>query len=192
MFTGIIEATAAVLEKTEDSLTIAHPVSFDDLKKGCSIAVLGACLTVTSFNDQSMTFQVIPETWAKTKLGSLKKGDLINLERAMPASGRFDGHIVQGHIEGVGIVAAIVRDGQDVRVTVSVPGDLRRYIIPKGSITIDGVALTVASIEKDQVTVALIPETLQMTTLGSLQEGDTVNLETDMIGRYVYALLPHA
>ena len=192
MFTGIIEATAAVLKKTEDSLTIAHPVSLDDLKKGCSIAVSGACLTVTSFDDQSMTFQVIPETWQKTKLGSLTKGDLVNLERSMPASGRFDGHIVQGHIEGVGTVTAIVRDGQDVRVMVSVADDLRRYIIPKGSITIDGIALTVASIEKDQVTVALIPETLQMTTFSSLREGDMVNLETDMIGRYVYALLPRA
>lgn len=186
MFTGIIEATGTVLQKTADSLTIERPASFDDLKKGCSVAVSGACLTVVAFDKKSMTFNVIPETWKKTKLGSLKKGDQVNLERAMKVGDRFDGHIVQGHIEGVGEVKRVKRKEKSYEITFHA-SLLDQYIISKGSITLDGVALTVASIEKNQITVALIPETLQVTTLGSLKKGDQVNIETDIVGKYIHA-----
>lgn len=187
MFTGIIEATATVQKKTDTMLVLERPRSFADLKIGASIAVSGACLSVTAFDDHSMTFSVIPETLAKTKLGQLAKGDHVNLERAMRADGRFDGHIVQGHVEGV----AKVSDLSPTNVlTVQMPKNLLPFIIHKGSITLDGVSLTVVAIAEDQCSVALIPLTLTETTLGSLQKGDSVNVETDLIGRYIHSFLP--
>ncbi|MDD4319040.1 MAG: DUF559 domain-containing protein [Candidatus Peribacteraceae bacterium] len=369
MFTGIIEATAEIVKKTSTGLVLARPASFDDIKRGSSVCVSGACLTVTELTKKTMAFDVVPETWKRTKLGTLQKGDRVNLERAMPASGRFDGHIVQGHVEGVGEVLtsiprplspefppspypfpeifpiprplpprgegecmpkAPVRESvlsharemrreptkaeevlwqslrydnlgfrfrrqhpmgmyildfycHDAKLAIEVDGSIHRepekrqydrdrtegllemhnitilrfsnedvlhhmpfvlqeirkhlpsspppsgegapsasegrvgeeeerwsgveggkessltirspnvllpFIIPKGSIVLDGVSLTVMNVAKDCFSVALIPTTLQETTLGLLREGDSVNIETDILGRYVRHFLP--
>ena len=181
MFTGIIESTAEILKKTSSGLVIARPKIFDDLKIGCSIAVSGACLSVTKFDATSMSFDVVPTTFEKTKLGSLTKGDYVNLERALPAHGRLEGHIVLGHCEGV----ATVRSFEKNMLTVAVPQGLTPYIVLHGSITLDGVALTVAELRDSDVTVALIPHTISLTTFASLRRGDALNVETDIVGKYI-------
>lgn len=185
MFTGIIEATAEILERTDQSLTIARPKAFDDLKIGASIAISGVCLSIVDMDSKYMTFDVIPTTWSKTKLGTLKKGDLVNLERAMPASGRFDGHVVQGHCEGMATIKKIQKDGDDVGIELSYPDALKPYIVAHGSITLDGVSLTVSARTDDSFSVSLIPHTLAQTTFSQFKAGDTVNIETDIIGRYI-------
>lgn len=193
MFTGIVEATAEVMERTSTGLTVERLPLFTDVKIGSSIAVSGACLTVVDLDTRRMRFDVVPETWAKTTLGNLKSSDRVNLERAMAGGGRFEGHVVQGHVEGIGEVTSFqfpVSREEDTMLTIRLPDELSRYVIPKGSIAIDGVSLTVASIEQNICTVALIPHTLTSTTLGVLREGDYVNIETDMIVRAVASLLP--
>ncbi len=182
MFTGIIEATAHVLESANGKLILGRPAIFDDIKLGASIAVSGVCLSVVAFDDTSMRFDVIAETMRKTKLGDLKIGDAVNVERAMKASDRFEGHIVQGHVEGTAIMKEMNAQHE---LTIELSADLIPFIIPKGSITIDGVSLTVAKIEGVLCTVALIPHTLSITTLGSLKMGDRINIETDILGSYV-------
>lgn len=183
MFTGIIEATAHVLESANGKLILGRPAIFDDIKLGASIAVSGVCLSVIAFDDASMTFDVIAETMRKTKLGDLKIGDAVNVERAMKASDRFEGHIVQGHVEGTGVICNLLSVNGILNVELC--DALTRFVIEKGSITIDGVSLTVAKIEGNICTIALIPHTLSMSTLGSLKAGDRVNIETDILGRYV-------
>ena len=182
MFTGIVEATAEILEKTPAGLVIERPVAFDDLNIGSSVSVSGVCLTIVRLAKTSMAFDVVEETRRVTTLGFLKKGDRVNLEQSMKANDRFDGHIVQGHVEGVGVVAAT---GEGSELVLCVPTSLLPGIVTKGSIAIDGVSLTVASVAGDRVTVALIPQTLKSTTLGSFKTGDRVNIETDILGRYV-------
>ncbi len=189
MFTGIIETTAKILERSATGLTLARPKTFDDIKEGSSIAVSGACLSVIRFNKKSMSFAVVPETWAKTKLGALKSGDAVNLERALAANGRFDGHVVQGHVEGVGTVVDIKKEREGATLTIDIPPPLLPFIIPKGSITLDGVSLTIASVNENLCTVALIPLTLQETTLGRLQKGDPVDIETDIFVRALYQFI---
>ncbi len=184
MFSGIIEATAPVLERTESTLRVERPVSFSDLMIGSSIAVSGVCLSVVAFDAISMTFCVVAETWEKSKLRFLMEGDFVNLERSVLADERLDGHIVQGHVEAVGCVEGSIDSGE---LHVVVPKELNKFFIQKGSVAIDGVSLTVASIAEDGITIALIPHTLAETTLHSLQEGDPVNIETDVVGRYLYA-----
>ena len=179
MFTGIIEAMAKVIEKNPQGLVIERPVSFDDLKIGSSVCVSGVCLSVVELSPSSMRFDVVEETWKKTKLGDLKEGDRVNLERSMKAGDRVDGHLVQGHIEGVGLVTS----RQNSTMAVRIPVSLISSVSPKGSIAIDGVSLTVAEIDGGHLTIALIPLTLEQTTLGSLQAGDDVNIETDVIMR---------
>ncbi len=181
MFTGIIESTAKVIKTMKTGLALERPKIFSDIKIGSSIAVSGVCLSVVAFDKQSMTFDVVPTTLRKTKLGLLKKGDLVNLERAMKADARFEGHIVTGHVEGVGGVHAH-RQGL---LTIAVPSSLSRFIVPHGSITLDGVSLTVASLTKNQLIVALIPHTLEHSTLGFLRKGDHINIETDILAKYV-------
>jgi len=200
MFTGIVEALASVQERTESTLKVELPASFDDISIGASVCVSGACLSVTQFDDSSMTFDVVTETWERTKLGSLKKDDKVNLERAMQMSDRFDGHMVQGHVEGIGIgdwntwdlelgeqksKSQIPNPKSHPLLVVRLPEDLIVHCIPKGSITLDGVSLTIASVKDNEITVALIPHTLENTTLGLLKEGDKVNIETDMLVRAV-------
>lgn len=178
MFTGIIEATARVLDLTPRGLTVGRPKSFTDLRIGSSVCVAGVCLSVVKLTKTSMQFDVIPETLKKSRLGSLTKGDRVNLERALKASDRFDGHVVQGHVEGVGVVM-----NNTSLFHLRIPIGLMGAVFSKGSITIDGVSLTVAKIDGGHIWIALIPHTLKYTTLGELEKGDLVNVETDLFLR---------
>jgi riboflavin synthase len=180
MFTGIIEATAKVIENLNGSLTVERPKSFDDIKLGSSIDVAGVCLTIVELTDQHMRFDMVEETLKKSRLGKLKKGESVNLERAMSASARLDGHIVQGHVEGV----ADVIDLRDGRLSLELRDDPGAAIVEKGSITIDGVSLTVASLTGNRIEIALVPHTLAITTLKTLTTGDLVNIETDILARH--------
>lgn len=190
MFTGIVETTAKILDRSDSGLVLERPKTFDDIKIGSSIAISGTCLTVTSFDSPSMSFDVVPETWSRTKLGMLKTGNLVNLERALSANGRFEGHIVQGHIEGVATVASFedVKEGWAKGgkiLTVKLPKELLPFVVFKGSIALDGVSLTVAELKDDLCSIALIPHTLEITTLGSLKTGEFVNVETDILAKYL-------
>ncbi len=185
MFTGIVETTAPVFERTDARLTLARPSSFDDVKLGSSIAVNGVCLTVVVLNKEDMAFDVVGETWRRTNLGDLFVGNTVNLERAMAANGRFEGHVVQGHVEGVATVTEWKDDGQWKQLLLEVPDELVPFIVHKGSIALDGVSLTVAGLQGNVVTIALIPHTLEVTTLGLRQAGDRINVETDILAKYV-------
>jgi riboflavin synthase len=189
MFTGIIETTAKILEKTPDGLTLERPASFGDITIGASIAVAGTCLSVVGMDETMMAFDVVDETWNRTKLGGLKVGDSVNLERSMSATARFEGHIVQGHVEGVGTVLSNGDTDNGWMLAIEIPKDLLPAIIFKGSIAIDGVSLTVASIDDNVCSIALIPHTLQITTFGKLAPGDKVNIETDMFLRGLHHML---
>jgi len=188
VFTGIIEAQAEIMKMTDNGIFVERPENFDDIKIGSSISVSGACLSVVSFDSDSMEFDVVSETFQITKLGSLKVGDRVNLERAMKASDRFEGHVVQGHIEGVGEVVSEKQEIESGKLIIKIPENLLIFIVSKGSITIDGVSLTVASISGNEITVALIPHTLKNTTLGFLNNGDKVNIETDVLVRHAKQL----
>ncbi|MDD5623381.1 MAG: riboflavin synthase [Candidatus Peribacteraceae bacterium] len=188
MFTGIIEATAKVLAQGQGRLSVERPRAFGDMREGASISVSGVCLTVIGMDDHSFTFDVMPETIRKTTIGGLATGDFVNLERALPAHGRFEGHVVQGHVEGMGEVVGAVREGGDVRLTIRVSPALRKMIVPKGSVAVDGVSLTVAAVGTETFTVALIPMTLAGTILGKKRMGDRVNIETDILVRTLLAL----
>ena len=159
-----------------------------DVSLGDSIAVNGVCLTVTEFNTDSITVDVMNETLNKTYLGSMKKGDLVNLERAMSANGRFGGHIVSGHIDGTGIIREIKKDGISIWYSISADNKILNYIVEKGSIAIDGISLTVAYIDEEVFKVSVIPHTQENTTLLSKNIGDKVNLENDIIGKYIEKL----
>lgn len=187
MFTGIIEEVAEVLEQSTGKLILAKPGKFTDIALGSSVAVSGVCLTVTEHDASSLTFAVIPETLAHTTIGSLRSGDNVNLERALSVSGRFDGHVVQGHVEGVGEVVGVRAAGEDRRITLRVPRPLVPAVAPKGSIALDGVSLTVAALDGDLCTVALIPATLTGTTLGKTERGSLLNIETDIFARTLIA-----
>lgn len=189
MFTGIIETTAPILRKTDDSLLLERPTPFKDLTVGCSISVSGVCLSLVKSDEVSMLFNVVGETWARTNLGSKNEGDRVNVERALAANGRFEGHIVQGHVEGTAETVKLTNDGQWTMLTVRLPADLLSSVVFKGSIALDGVSLTVAKLEGDLCTIALIPHTLEITTLGSLKAGERVNVETDILAKYVASIL---
>lgn len=193
MFTGIVEQIGTVEDVVDNEIgrrVLLSAPGLGSLPIGASIAVNGVCLTAVEAGDDTVAVEVIPETMQRSNLGTLVKESQVNLERPMPASGRFDGHIVQGHVDGLGEIAAIEHDSDGgVVMTVGVPDSLRRYMVEKGSITIDGVSLTVASLTDDGFTVALIPHTLDVTTLGLRKPGDTVNLEVDVLAKYVERLL---
>lgn len=189
MFTGIIETTANILSNANGSLVTERPSLFADTVIGASIAVSGACLTVTAFDAKTLSFDVIPETLSRTSLGNKVAGESVNMERALSAQGRFDGHMVQGHVEGVGVVSEKLSAISGQVLIFKMPKELITNIVQKGSITLDGVSLTVADLQDDLVSVALIPHTLSHTTLGELQVGSIVNVETDILGRYVAAFL---
>ncbi len=195
MFTGIVEQMGAVVSvETTDTgrRVVISGHGLGDLPVGASIAVNGVCLTALDPSGDTVALDVIPETLDRTNLGDLTGGDRVNLERPMPASGRFDGHIVQGHVDGIGRISAIDHAGDGaVVMSVDVEPDLTRYLVEKGSVTIDGVSLTVVSVTSDGFTVALIPHTLEVTTLGLRQPSDTVNLEMDVLAKYVERLLSH-
>lgn len=193
MFTGIVEYLGTVESVTETergrTLTIDAGPLCRGVGTGASMALNGICLTVTHQGEETLTFQVMGETLDRTNLGALRPGDTVNLERPMASSGRFDGHIVQGHVDGVGRVRAATTDGTSRRLWIDVEPDLLRYVVEKGSITVDGVSLTVAGIDDEGFEVALIPHTMTVTTLGSRAEGDGVNLEVDVLAKYVERLL---
>lgn len=193
MFTGIVEHLGKVASL--DDLDRGRNLSIDagplaaDASVGDSVAVNGVCLTVVSTDGDRLSFQAVGETLDRTNLGALQPGDSVNLERPVAASGRFDGHIVQGHVDGVGTVESVVADGDGRRMTISVPAPLRRYIAEKGSVAVDGVSLTVAGVTETGFEVALIPHTLAVTTLGARKPGDRVNIEVDVIAKYVERML---
>lgn len=193
MFTGIIEETGRVasLEKASSSgrLEIMAELVTTDVQLGDSIAVNGVCLTVTSFSSTRFAVDVMAETLARSTLGELKPGDLVNLERALRLSDRLGGHLVQGHVDGTGILTAEQRVGIARVITIGASSDVLKYVVPKGSIAIDGISLTVVELMNDSFSVSLIPHTAALTTLGSKKPGDRVNLESDIIGRYVERLL---
>ncbi|EWT02921.1 riboflavin synthase subunit alpha [Intrasporangium oryzae NRRL B-24470] len=193
MFTGIVEelGTVAGIDHGDDSavLRITGPVVVSDAVHGASIAVNGVCLTVTDHDAEGFSVDVMAETLRRSSLGTLQPGDRVNLERAMPADGRFGGHIVQGHVDGTATVTRRTPGDRWETVELTLPASLAPYVVEKGSITVDGVSLTVASVGETMFTVSLIPTTLDLTTLGRRRVGDTVNLEVDVLAKYVERLL---
>ena len=193
MFTGIVEEMGTIRSvrrgRSSSVLSIGADKVLSDLKIGDSVAVNGVCLTVTSWDEGGFTADVMHETLNRSSLGKLTAGSHVNLERAMAADGRFGGHIVAGHIDGTGTITAIRRDDNAVWYTVQTPAPLLRYIVEKGSITMDGISLTVAEVGESWFSVSAIPHTVAVTILGEKRVGDTVNLETDIIGKYVEKLL---
>ena len=188
MFTGLIEAVGIVSDLTGTSsgfrLAIQTPLAAE-LREGESVAVNGVCLTATTHDDVSWTADIGPETVRVSTLGSLVPGQPVNLERSMRADGRFGGHFVQGHVDGMGVVETIRQDGESYWIAIRLPRELESFLILKGSIAVNGVSLTVAGLEQGLMHVMIIPFTWAHTTLSSLRAGDRVNLECDMVGKYV-------
>lgn len=193
MFTGIIEEIGKVEAVAKGSnsavITIAAVKVLEDTKIGDSIAVNGVCLTVTSISGRKFSADVMAETLRRSSLGSLKHGSMVNLERAMAANGRFGGHIVSGHIDGVGVISSFEKEDNAVWVEIETPAKILRYIVEKGSITIDGISLTVAKLTDSSFAVSVIPHTGEETTLLNRNPGDIVNLENDIVGKYVERLM---
>jgi riboflavin synthase len=193
VFTGIIETVgrvATIEEQGEKSrLAIDAPAVTDALPIGASIAVNGTCLTVVAVSGGEIVFEAVRETLDRSSLGDLRSGSRVNLERAMRADARLDGHIVQGHVDGTGRVRAIDRQGDDVRFAVDCDPEFAALLVPKGSIAIDGVSLTLVQVEDAGFDVALIPHTLIATNLADRKPGDRVNLEADVLGKYVQKYL---
>lgn len=193
MFTGIIEEIGTVERVKRDRhsavLTIRAHTVLEGTKIGDSIAVNGICLTVTALGGGSFSADVMHETLNRSALAGLSSGTPVNLERAMPAGGRFGGHIVAGHVDGVGKIRCVRRDDTAIWYTVEAAPELLRYVVEKGSIAIDGISLTVAAVTETDFSVSIIPHTAAQTILRERREGDLVNLETDIIGKYVEKLL---
>ena len=193
MFTGIIEEIGIIqsIKKNNKSsvLSIQGKKIFEDIQIGDSISVNGVCLTVTTFSNKTFTADVMNETLSRSSLGSLKNGSYVNLERAMSSSGRFGGHIVSGHIDGTGRIIKIKRDDNAIWYTIIVEDSLIRYIVEKGSVAIDGISLTIANVNESSFSVSIIPHTSQETTLSHRLVGDIVNIENDVIGKYVEKLI---
>jgi riboflavin synthase len=192
MFTGIVEYRGSVVSVESASGGMRLVLDTGPLPRieiGGSIAVNGVCLTGVETGNGQIAVDVVTETISRSTLGELRPGDPVNLERPMRADGRFDGHIVQGHVDGVGVIVEVEPEGQGKRIRLRLPDDLSRYVIEKGSITVDGVSLTVAAAEGDEVEIALIPHSLEVTTLGLRGVGEKVNLEVDLLAKYVEKLL---
>ena len=193
MFTGIVEEKGTIVAATSladaSVLEIGADVVLDDVRPGDSIAVNGVCLTVVELRPTSFTADVMKETLVRSSLGALEPGSIVNLERAARLDSRLGGHLVQGHVDGTGTVLAIEPADHWTVVRISLPEALGRYVVEKGSITVDGVSLTVASVEAGSFTVSLIPTTLAETTLGTMAVGRMVNLEVDAIAKYVERLM---
>jgi riboflavin synthase len=195
MFTGIVEELGEIvaIQRSDDSavVRVRGPLVTSDASHGASIAVNGVCLTVVDHDGETFSVDVMGETLDRSSLGSLQPGVKVNLERAMTASARFDGHIVQGHVDGTARVLARIPGDRWEVVELTLPPALSRYVVEKGSITVDGVSLTVSAVTDDTFSVSLIPTTLELTTLGHRDVGDLVNLEVDVIAKYVERLLSH-
>jgi riboflavin synthase alpha subunit len=194
MFTGIVASMGTVQAVDETGtgrrLVVNEPGLLSDIEVGDSIAVNGVCLTAVTVGDGSVAVDVVRESLDRSNLGALAAGNRVDLERPLPASGRFDGHIVQGHVDGVGIVTGIDNEGEARRVRIELPEALARYVVEKGSITVDGVSLTVTAVGSEPwFEIVLIPHTLEVTVLGKRDVGDQVNLETDVLAKYVERLM---
>ena len=195
MFTGIIEEVGHIArikaQGQNRRIEIEAKLIPAQLKTGASVSVSGVCLTALDITANSFHADLAPETWARTSFSRLKTGALVNLELPMPANGRFDGHIVQGHVDGIGQVQAFDRiaESDNWWLTLKLPSELERYVVHKGSISIEGISLTVARLEGRNCSVAIIPHTVEMTNLKSLRAGDPVNLETDVIAKYVEKMM---
>jgi riboflavin synthase len=194
MFTGLIEGQGTIKAIVPEGDAIRLDVQLpDELTKGLglgdSVSINGCCLTVVSHDGSLAAFQAGTETLSKTNLGRLTEGSPVNLERSLPVDGRLGGHFVQGHVDGVGQVALIDRDGDWITMWFQVPETLAKYLVAKGSVAVDGISLTVVDVESDRFSVALIPHTLEVTTLGIRNVDDPVNIETDILGKYVERLL---
>jgi riboflavin synthase len=191
MFTGIVEETGEIVDVTrsDEGRRLRIATSFDGLSQGASISVSGACLTVEAFGDGWFSVFLATETLDRTYLGDLAVGDQVNLERAMAAGDRFDGHVVQGHVDGTAEVVGVKRIGDDWQFTFSLPDALAGYVVEKGSIAVDGISLTVAALDDEEFAVAIIPETYDVTTLSEKSPGDPVHLEVDIVAKYVESLV---
>lgn len=193
MFTGIVEELGTVSEVTDlgdaARLTVRGPLVTSDAKPGDSIAVSGVCLTVVDLVEEAFTADVMKETLDRSSLRRVRAGSRVNLERAATLATRLGGHLVQGHVDGVGEVLDRTSDEHWELVRISLPDSIARYVVEKGSITVDGISLTVAAVDENSFTVSLIPETLRRTTLGSAPPGTRVNLEVDVIAKYVERLV---
>ncbi len=195
MFTGIIEEVGKVLSVVENDnnhrLTVSSTQLVKELTQGASIAVSGVCLTTVEMTPKSFSADLAAETWTRTSFSRIKPGACVNLELPMRVGGRLGGHIVQGHVDGTGVFVALDRipGADDFWLHLQIPPDLARYVIFKGSLSIEGISLTVAKIEGTEVTVAIIPHTVEMTNLASLKAGDPINLEVDMIAKYVEKMM---
>ncbi|MEA2735046.1 MAG: riboflavin synthase [Humisphaera sp.] len=193
MFTGIVERTIRIAAVSDGTgfvrLNLAAPADWSDVKLGESIAINGVCLTVAEIAPPMIGFDVIPETLSKTNLGLLKAGDLVNAERSLRAGDRIDGHFVQGHVDGPARLVDQSTGEKECRLTVHPPLELIKFVVPKGSVTLDGVSLTVAAVSKDRFEVALIPTTLNLTTLGSRPIGWPFNFEADVLSKTIVSWL---
>jgi riboflavin synthase len=197
MFTGIVEETGRIVSIVPvlgDSvrMTLETGVVAGGVAVGDSVAINGCCLTVVEINGRNLSFDLLGETVRCTSVHGIGEGSLVNLERSVPVGGRMGGHFVSGHVDGVGLVRSIEREKDDIVIRIAAPAELRKYIVHKGSIAIDGISLTVAGVEGDCFHVALIPHTLEVTNLGERKAGDRVNLESDMLARYVEGLISEA
>ena len=193
MFTGIVEELGEIVALDHDGdsarLTVRGPLVVSDAVHGASIAVNGVCLTVVDIKDDAFTVDVMKETLDRSSLAALAPGSRVNLERPVRPADRLGGHIVQGHVDGVGEIVSREPGERWEVVTIGLPAGLARYVVDKGSITVDGISLTVVEARDDAFTVALIPTTLELTTLGRKQAGDPVNLEVDVVAKYVERLV---
>ena len=191
MFTGIIQGTGKVKEFSKSASRSAVIMKVDlgahskGLKAGQSVSLNGACLTVTGMSKSVCTFEMIGETIKKTNLGSLDAGSMVNLERSMKAGDRIEGHFVLGHVDGVGTIKRIKSMPEEVQIIIDIPKKLSRYVVNKGSITIDGISLTVTAIKGTLVSASIIPHTINVTNLKTRKPGDRVNIETDILGKYI-------
>lgn len=186
MFTGLIEEIGAVLRRPGTELAVMAKTILEGLRPGDSVAIDGACMTVTGIHSDHFLVQVSPESLARTTLARLRPGDAVNLERAMAAGARFGGHFVLGHVDGVGRIASIHEQGEFALWRFQAPDEVARYLVPKGSVAINGISLTVIEPAADTFGVAVIPTTLKQTTLSMKRPGDAVNLEADIIGKHIY------
>jgi riboflavin synthase len=195
MFTGIIEEVGRVtrIEQRGENrrITVAAKNVSKDLKPGDSVAVSGVCLTAVDIKPESFCADLAPETWLRTSFSRMREGTVVNLELSMKADGRFGGHIVQGHVDGVGKLIALERiaNSENFWLRIELPRDVEKYTVHKGSISIEGISLTVAQMDGKSCTVAIIPHTVEMTNLNSLKPGDPVNLEADLIAKYVEKMM---
>lgn len=189
MFTGLVEEKGTVHcisnEGNASDITIAAPLVSEDVSLGDSIAINGCCLTVVAIDGERLTFQAGSETLSRTNLGDLKPSSTVNLERSLQVGQRMGGHYVSGHVDGLGVVDQRIEDGPWAEFWFRVPGNLTRQMASKGSVTVDGISLTLVNVEPNRFSVALIPHTLDVTTLGERHVGDSVNIETDLLAKYV-------